>query len=149
KIALGGVIGSRRNTSGALVELGPNTMQVGTPQLRELIADLGLEASLVRPGPEAVNRYIMRDGELVAAPTGPKAFFGSDLFSRSAKLRALREPFVGTASAEAEESIAQFVERRLGREVLDYAVNPFVSGIYAGRPERLSMRYSFPMLHEL
>jgi oxygen-dependent protoporphyrinogen oxidase len=61
----------------------------------------------------------------------------------------LREPFIRPAAADEEESVAQFVVRRLGREFLDYAINPFVSGVYAGRPERLSVRYAFPKLHAL
>jgi oxygen-dependent protoporphyrinogen oxidase len=64
-------------------------------------------------------------------------------------MRLLREPFIKPAPAEEEESIAQFVLRRLGREFLDYAINPFVSGVYAGRPERLSVRYAFPKLYML
>ncbi|MEX0601811.1 MAG: protoporphyrinogen oxidase, partial [Bacteroidota bacterium] len=62
-------------------------------------------------------------------------------------LRLLKEPFVGRASNE--ESIAEFVERRLGREFLDYAIDPFVAGVYAAKPEKLSVRAAFPKLHAL
>ena len=61
----------------------------------------------------------------------------------------LREPFVGRAPADLEESIAQFVRRRLGQEFLDYAIDPFVAGIYAGDPERISVPAAFPRLHAL
>lgn len=148
-LSLGGVMGSRRNEHGALVETGPNSVQARGGALLDLIEDLGLAGAIVLPGEAAANRYIMRDGEIHAVPTGPKALFRSSLFSGSAKFRLLREPFVAPVSPDAEESVAQFVERRLGREVLDYAVNPFVSGVYAGRPEHLSVRYAFPLLHEL
>ena len=59
----------------------------------------------------------------------------------------MREPFIGRATRE--ETIAEFVERRLGREFLDYAINPFVAGVYAGNPEQLSVRSAFPKLYAL
>lgn len=146
---LGGVIASRRNAHGALCESGPNSMQAGVEALRDIIVDLGIEGRVVYPTEAAANRYIMRDGRLVAAPTGPKAFLRSNLFSAAAKRRVLRERFVRPVPAELEESVAQFVTRRLGAEVLEYAMDPFIAGIYAGRPEQLSLRYCFPKLHEL
>lgn len=59
----------------------------------------------------------------------------------------MKEPFIGRA--EREETIAEFVERRLGKEFLDYAINPFVAGVYAGNPEQLSVRAAFPKLYAL
>jgi len=59
------------------------------------------------------------------------------------------EPFVRRAPAEAEESLAEFVKRRIGQEFLDYAINPFVAGVYAGDPARLSVKQAFPKLHAL
>ena len=79
----------------------------------------------------------------------PAAFIATPLFSPAAKLRLFAEPFIARAPSEAEESIAGFVRRRLGREFLDFAVEPFVSGIYAGDPEQLSVRAAFPRLHAL
>lgn len=146
---LGGVIGSRRNELGALIESGPNSIQLNVPQLDQLIADLGLEDQVVTAGAEAANRFVMRDGRLLPLPNSPKTFLRTSILSASAKLRLLREPFIPPPSDGVEESIASFVERRLGREVLDFGVNPFVSGVYAGRPERLSMRHAFPRLHAL
>jgi oxygen-dependent protoporphyrinogen oxidase len=75
-------------------------------------------------------------------------FLRSDLLSWRAKLRLLGEPFISSPQKE-EESIAQFIRRRLGKEPLDYAVNPFVSGVYAGDPERLSIRHTFSLLSDL
>ncbi len=79
----------------------------------------------------------------------PGAFIATPAFSLSAKLRLLREPFIAPAPADAEESIAAFVRRRLGTEFLDYAIDPFVSGVYAGDPERISVPAAFPKLHAL
>jgi oxygen-dependent protoporphyrinogen oxidase len=146
---LGGVIGSSRNGHGALVETGPNGTQLTNPQISELIDDLGISDQVLRASDAASNRYVMRDGKLHSLPTDPRSFLRTKLFSASARLRLVREPFIRPSPADAEESIAQFVERRLGREFLDYAINPFVAGIYAGRPERLSVRHAFPKLHAL
>jgi oxygen-dependent protoporphyrinogen oxidase len=146
---LGGVIGSRRNALGALIESGPNSLQLTTPQLGRLIAELGLEEEIVTASDAASNRYVMRDGRLLPLPMNPKAFLKTPVFSAGAKLRLLKEPFIKPAPADADESVASFVERRLGREILDYAVNPFISGIFAGRPERLSIRQAFPRLYSL
>jgi oxygen-dependent protoporphyrinogen oxidase len=146
---LGGVIGSSRNGHGALIETGPNSTQLTNPQISELIDDLALGDRMLRASDAAANRYVMRDGKLQALPTDPRSFLRTKLFSPSARLRLLREPFIKPSAADVEESIAQFVERRLGREFLDYAINPFISGIYAGRPERLSVRYAFPKLYAL
>ena len=55
----------------------------------------------------------------------------------------------GKGRARSEETVAQFVERRLGREFLDYAINPFVAGVYAGNPEQLSVQSAFPKLYAL
>ncbi len=77
----------------------------------------------------------------------PALFFKSKLWSLAGKLRLLKEPFIGRSSKE--ETIAEFVTRRLGVEFLDYAINPFVAGVYAGSPEQLSVQAAFPKLYAL
>ena len=79
----------------------------------------------------------------------PQAFFGSGFFSWKAKLSLVGEPFRQAGNPDHEESLSEFVLRRLGREFLDYAINPFVAGVYAGAPEKLGLQQSFPKLHEL
>ena len=83
----------------------------------------------------------------VLLPGSPLKFLGTPLFTAGAKLRLLAEPFIGAAPAEAEESVAEFVLRWLGRDFLDYAINPMVGGVYAGDPARLSVKHAFPKLH--
>ena len=77
----------------------------------------------------------------------PGLFLTSKLWSLPGKLRLLKEPFIGRSSKE--ETIAEFVARRLGKEFLDYAINPFVAGVYAGNPEQLSVQAAFPKLYAL
>jgi oxygen-dependent protoporphyrinogen oxidase len=120
-----------------------------TPLIGDLVREVGLEHQLLVANPAAKKRFILRDGKLVPLPMSPGAFLGTPLFSAGAKLRLFREPFVAPVPASFEETVAQFVRRRLGQEFLDYAINPFVAGVYAGDPERLSARAAFPKLVEV
>ena len=132
---------------GFLFEHGPNSTQVSR-ELLDLIAELGLSGEIAPPNSNSKKRFIVRNGKLVALPSGPIGLVGSPVLSRGAKLRLLREPFIRTKAAE-DESVAAFFERRLGREIVDYAVDPFISGIYAGDPQKLGIRHAFPRLYEL
>jgi oxygen-dependent protoporphyrinogen oxidase len=79
-------------------------------------------------------------------PLSPPALFTSPLFSWGTKLRLLGELFRRAPGTKTDASVAEFARRHFGQEVLDYAVQPFVSGIYAGDPENLSTRHAFPKL---
>jgi protoporphyrinogen/coproporphyrinogen III oxidase len=144
----GGVIGTQRR-DGFLFETGPNSTLDTTPLIGDLLRDVRVADARADTNAVASTRYIVRNGKLVPLPMSPGAFIATDAFSLGAKLRLLREPFIAAAPAHAEESIAEFVRRRLGVEFLDYAVDPFVAGIYAGDPERISVRAAFPRLHAL
>ena len=144
---VGGVI-QTMHEEGFLVECGPNSVLDTHPNLGKLIACLGLEGNKLPANTAAQNRFIVRDDQPIALPTSPPAFFSSKAFSAKAKLRLLREPFIRSKSNE-QESLADFVLRRLGREFLDYAINPFVGGVYAGDPAKLSTCHAFPKLYAL
>lgn len=144
----GGVIRSVRQ-DGYLAEFGPNTILETSPAIGDLVRDAGLQSRRLDPDPRASNRYVVRYRRPIAMPESPVGFFTSDLFSLNAKLALLREPFVPRRRDGAEESIAQFVTRRLGREFLDQAIDALVAGVYAGDPNRLSVPQAFPKLAEL
>jgi oxygen-dependent protoporphyrinogen oxidase len=144
----GGTI-ETKHVDGFLVDTGPNSGLETTPLLGELFEQVGVTSSVRYANDLAKNRYILKNGTLHALPMKPGAFVKTPLFSASAKLRLLREPFIRPSAPDADESLATFVTRRLGTEFLDYAINPFVSGVYAGVPERLSVRSAFPKLHEI
>lgn len=145
---VGGVIQTiRRN--GYLAEYGPNSILETSPVIANLVRDLGLEGRRLYSEPRAEKRYIVRDKKAHAVPGSAVDFLRTPLFSMSAKMRLLAEPFIRSGAEDLEESIAQFVERRLGREFLDYAIDPLVAGIYAGNPRRLSVPQAFPKLHKL
>lgn len=145
---VGGVIETVRE-AGFLAECGPNTLLETSPVLGELFRDLEVESRRLYADPDMKNRYIVRDRKPRPLPLSPKEFFTCGLFSWKAKSRLLLEPFLRRAPADAEESLAEFVQRRLGQEFLDYAINPFVAGVYAGKPESLSVVHAFPKLHAL
>jgi oxygen-dependent protoporphyrinogen oxidase len=144
----GGVIGTVHR-DGALYETGPNSALDTTPLINELLDALGIRGERADASAVAATRFIVRGGRLVPLPTSPGAFLTTPAFTLGAKLRLLREPFIAPAPPDAEESIAAFVRRRLGTEFLDYAIDPFVSGVYAGDPEQISVPAAFPRLHAL
>lgn len=134
---------------GFLFDRGPNSGLETTPLIEQLVEDLNLKDQFVYANKEGNKRYILRDEALHALPMSPPAFLKSKLFSKKAKLRLVREPFIGKSKDGYYQSIAEFVTRRLGKEFLDYAINPFVAGVYAGRPEELSVKSAFPKLYAL
>jgi protoporphyrinogen/coproporphyrinogen III oxidase len=114
-----------------------------------LLSDLGLDASRVSASPAARNRYIVRRGRLARLPMSPAELLTTRLLSNVAKLAVFGEPLVEASDSPLEESVAAFVRRRFNQEVLDYIVNPFIAGIFAGDPEQLSVRHAVPTLHAL
>ncbi|MBF0414319.1 MAG: protoporphyrinogen oxidase [Magnetococcales bacterium] len=144
----GGVIRTS-HPQGFLVEHGPNsTLQKpgdATDALGRLMDGLGLHPQIAAKS--ATRRYVQKSGRLQPLPLSPLAFLQTPLFSATAKLRVLLEPFRSRATQE--ESVSQFVRRRLGPEFLDWAIDPFISGVYAGDPERLSVRAAIPKIYAL
>ena len=141
--AVGGNIRTVRK-DGYTIEEGPNSL-LKSPRLIDLVRLLALEGEVVAANPEAKRRYILWNGRL--EPMGPRSFVNG-FFSPRAVLSIAREPFVRSRSPEGE-SVADFVSRRIGTEFLEKAVDPFVSGIYAGDPQDLSVRSAFPRLYEM
>ena len=145
---VGGVIQSLRQ-DGWLAEFGPNTLLETSPKIGQLVRDAGLQSRRIDPDPKAEARYVVRYKRPIAMPGSPLGFFTTKLFTAGAKLAVLREPFVPRRRDGVEESIAQFVVRRLNQEFLDQAIDALVAGIYAGDPHRLSLTHAFPKLKAL
>jgi oxygen-dependent protoporphyrinogen oxidase len=144
----GGVIGTRR-LDGALFETGPNSTLDSTPLINALLSDLGIAGERVNANALASMRFIVRGGHLVPLPRSPATLLTTPVLSFGAKLRLLREPFIAPAPAGVEESIAGFARRRFGPEFSDYAIDPFVAGVYAGDPDEISVAAAFPRLFSL
>ena len=141
----GGVIQSIRQ-NGYLAECGPNTCLETNPKIGALIRDAGVENRKQYTDPHAESRYLVRGGKPIAMPSSPAGFITTPMFSLGAKLGVVKEMFIAKSLEGVEESVAEFVTRRLGQEFLDYAINPLVAGIYAGDPKQLSVKHAFPKL---
>jgi protoporphyrinogen/coproporphyrinogen III oxidase len=135
--------------NGFLFDRGPNSALETTPVIGQLIRELSLENELLYASKQANKRYILRNNMLHALPMSPPGLIKTKLFSTKAKFRLMAEPFIGRSNDGYYQSLAEFVKRRLGQEFLDYAINPFVAGVYAGRPEDLSVKSAFPKLYAL
>ncbi len=141
----GGLIGTVTQ-NGFLFETGPQSFQ-GTETLLGLIRELGIEGELRNADPRA-PRYVLRKGQLQKIPMSPQAMLGTSLLGFGSRWRIVSEVMRTTRPPNEEESIAAFVRRKFGHEILEYLVSPFVSGVYAGDPEKLSLRAAFPSLEE-
>jgi oxygen-dependent protoporphyrinogen oxidase len=141
----GSILTERKD--GYLVELGPNTVLANSVQVDELLAASEMAARRLDALKINKKRYILKDGALLPLPGNPLQFLTTPIFSVRTKLGLFKEPFIGRA--DREETIAQFVNRRLGPEMLEYAVGPFVSGVYAGDPDKLSVRWAVRKIHAL
>ena len=145
---VGGVIQSLRR-DGWLAEFGPNTLLETSPKIGQLVRDAGLQARRLDPDPAASARYVVRYQRPIEMPATQLGFLTTKLFTLRAKLALIREPFRPARRDGVEESIAQFVERRLCREFLEQAIDALVAGIYAGDPYKLSVQQAFPKLAAL
>ncbi len=141
----GGMIATK-DKGGFRFELGPQSFLTSEPLLK-LIESVGLNEQLV-PTDRRAPRYILSRGKLTPAPLAPPSLLTSGLLGAATKWRIFTEIFHHTRPPEDDESIAAFVRRKFGEELLDQLVAPFVSGVYAGDPEKLSLRSAFPKLHE-
>lgn len=144
----GGYIQSQRvagpNGSSYLRELGPNSL-LGNADLLQWLDELGLTPDLVFSKPVSKARYVFRDGKYRQLPGGPLSLLAGSFFSWKTKLAILGERNNKTTSPEGE-TLGQFFRRRFSDELVDYAVAPFVAGIYAGNPDQLLVSETFPML---
>lgn len=143
---VGGCIRSERTPEGYLIEHGPNSLLNLNPEVDQLCREVGLDGDRVDQQSASRRRYLVKGRTLVPVPSRPHQFPLTSLWSPWGKIRALAEPFMPSAPSGRDESVAAFVRRRLGTEMLDYAVEPFVAGLFAGDPEQLSMASTFPQL---
>ena len=144
----GGYIRSKRESGASggsyLCELGPNSL-LGDADMLLWLDELGLTPELAFSKPVSKVRYIFRDGQYRQLPSGPPSLLLGNFFSWKTKLAVFRERNNKTTSPPGE-TLAKFFRRRFSDEVVDYALGPFVAGIYAGDPEQLLVAETFPVL---
>jgi oxygen-dependent protoporphyrinogen oxidase len=144
---VGGCIQSLR--TGAYVADGGPQSFLASPELLELVRESKVDDFMERADPHAARPYLFHDGRLVTVPQQPKELLATPLLSFAAKLRLFDELFMAKRSALSDESIASFVRRHAGSEVLESVVDPFVGGIFAGDTTKLSVASVFPAAVEL
>jgi protoporphyrinogen/coproporphyrinogen III oxidase len=155
---LGGVIRTEYR-DGFLIEHGPDSFLSEKPETLELAKRLGLEPHLIETNSEYRRSYIVRNGRLRRVPEGfhllaPARlwpFVTSDIFSWRGKARMAMDLLLprGATNGSTDESLAQFVRRRFGREALERMAQPMVGGIYTADPEKLSLRATMPRFLEM
>lgn len=143
----GGVIGTI-SEDGFVFETGPNTGVLSTPEIAGLFLDLNGKCNLDTANPKSKKRYILKNAKWQPLPSGFYTAVTTPLFTLKDKFRILGEPFRKPGN-DPDETLAQLVRRRMGASFLDFAVDPFISGIYAGDPATLVTRYAMPKLYAL
>lgn len=155
---LGGTI-KTNHRDGFLLERGPDSFISEKPEALELARRIGLESQLIETNKEHRRSFIVRNSKLRPVPEGFQLlgpsriwpFVTSDIFSWAGKARMALDLLLPRSSANKniDESLAQFVRRRLGREALERMAQPMVAGIYTADPERLSLRATMPRFLEM
>lgn len=144
---VGGVIHTI-SEKGFVYEEGPNSGVVGNVEVVRLFEELAPDCELEVAGGNVKKRYILKAGKWEALPGGLKAAIRTPLFTLTDKFRILLEPFRSTGK-NPHETLAELVKRRMGKSFLDYAIDPFIIGVYAGDPNRLVPKYALPKLYNL
>jgi len=140
----GGVIQSLQR-DGFLLECGPQSFS-GNASLTAICRDLELLDQRILADPKA-PRYVLINGKLQNVPMGP-GLLVSSLMGGGTRTAILRDILGKSRAPQPDESVADFIRRKFSATLLDRLVGPFVSGIYAGDPEKLSLRAAFPILYE-
>jgi oxygen-dependent protoporphyrinogen oxidase len=142
---LGGCIRTAQQ-GGFVCELGPSGFLNKHPSTIALAERVGLGGQIVTGCERMRRRFILSRGRLRRFPDSPQTFLTSDLLSLRARVRLMMEPVIPCLPQRGEETVAQFARRRLGKEAAELLVDPVISGIYAGDPNRLSVQATLPEL---
>jgi len=131
---------------GRILDRAANGWLDSEPAMTKLLEKLNLSDQIIPVSERAEIRWIYADGRMQPAPLSPKEMLTTSLIPWWAKLRILLEPFIFRGRKETDETVAQFVSRRLGKWFVDRFVGPMVAGIHAARPESLSLKAAFPKM---
>ncbi|WP_311198750.1 protoporphyrinogen oxidase [Paenibacillus hexagrammi] len=142
---------------GFVIEKGPDSVLARKRPTIDLAKELGLENELTGLNPEAKKTYIVRKGKMhrmpqglvLGIPTQITPFMKTGLISPMGKVRAAMDLLLPKREASSDESLGRFLQRRLGKEVLDNVVEPLLAGIYAGDTFHLSLKATFPQFQAM
>ena len=134
--------------NGFTFESGPNTGVVSFPEVAELFQMLEGSCQLEIARESSKRRLIWKGNRFHELPCSPVSAITTPLFRLSDKFRILGEPW-RKKGTDPDEPVGALAARRLGKSFYEYAVDPFVSGVYAGDPMKLTTRYALPKLYNL
>ena len=151
KDRIGGAIWTKR-VAGFTLEGGADSFITNKPWALDLCHELGLGDRVIRTDDRHRRSFVVRNGKLLPVPDGfvlmAPAKLGpllaSPILSARGKMRLLLDLVIPRKADDADESLASFVRRRLGREALDRLVQPLVGGIYTADPNELSLKATLP-----
>ena len=145
---LGGVI-STFEENGFRAESGSNSVMIQSQRTLDFLENIGAKEKIDKANPVSKKRFFVRYGKARAVPMNPISLIFTRLFTLLGKIRLFFEPFVKKHSPDSEPSVSDFVKARMGSDVLDYAINPFMAGVYGGNPDKLSIKYAFTPFWDL
>jgi oxygen-dependent protoporphyrinogen oxidase len=153
---LGGVIQTEQ-VDGCVLEAGPDSFLSEKSWAADLCRELGLEDQLIGSNDAERVTYLLVKGRLLPIPEGlmfmvPTKFaptFFSPLFSWHTKLKILGEWFYRPRPESPDVTVAGFVERHYGREMVDRVADPLVRGVYGGGADQLSVKSVLPRFVEM
>lgn len=153
---LGGVIRTDYR-DGYVLEAGPDSFLTIKPHAAELCRELGLGSDIIPSNDYQRKTYILAKGRLVPIPEGLQfmvptrlmPMVTTPLFSFQTKLRMLRELFAKSGNHNDDESVAEFVRRHFGQEMVDRVAEPLLAGVYGGKAESLSLSAVLPRFKEM
>ncbi|HET7871588.1 MAG TPA: protoporphyrinogen oxidase [Terriglobales bacterium] len=153
---LGGVIKTERREDFVL-EAGPDSFLTMKPDGAQFCRDLGIGDQLISSNDAERKTYILVKGRLVPIPEGLEFMVPTrvlpmattPLFSWSTKLRMAREWFSGGGNQDHDESVADFVRRHFGQEMVDRVAEPLLAGVYGGNADKMSVRAVLPRFAEM
>jgi oxygen-dependent protoporphyrinogen oxidase len=141
----GGYIQSKKEGN-FLLELGPNSI-LCDKEIIDMMTEMGLKRDFLFANPSSKSRFIFKNGAYRKLPSSPPSLIFNTFFSWKTKLAIWKERNNKTKGTT-EETLSQFFERRFSKEIVEYALNPFVAGIFAGDPKKLILEKTFPVLRE-
>lgn len=153
------VLGGKINTlqrDGFVIERGPDSFLSRKLPIIELAKELGIENELTAQNVNGKTSYIMRDGKLhpmpkgmvLGIPTNLDTFMQTTLLSDEGKERSLKDLEMPSEAPEGDESLGDFLSRRIGPEIVKHISEPLLAGIYAGDLSKLSIQATFPQFAE-
>lgn len=129
------------------LEYGPNSLLCGE-EVSNFVNEIGLQNDVIEANEVSKKRFIVKGGKLTPLPSSPLSLLFGSFFSWSTKKKIFKERKYHPTSDYDDETLTSLIERHFGDEVVEYLLRPFIAGIYAGDPDQLIAKYSFPKLKE-